>query len=329
MGKRHRNLFSRIISMDNLREAYRLTSLGKRRSLGYLLFKEQAEPELARLAAELAAGTYRPGAPREFRVYEPKPRLISAMPFRDRIVQHALHSVVGPIFERTLMGRCYACRKGKGTHAGADAVQAELRAVIATHGTCHFLKTDFRAYFASIRRAALWQEIERKISCVGTLRLIEAFTPRTGTGLPIGNLTSQLWANVYGHVFDRWLVTQGALRWHRYMDDVVILGTDAGTLRSLLHQAREFASATMGLDLSRWMVAHWQAGVNYLGYRIWPTHRLLRRSSVVSARRKLRAFARHGDDGARQRFLGAWLGHAQHASTHNLLQSLNIQPVSV
>ena len=175
MGKRYRNLFDEITSMDNLRNAYALTSCGKRCTRGYLDFKEESEPRLAALQEALRADRYEPDPPREFMIYEPKPRAISALGFTDRIVQHALHSVIGPIFDRVLMGRCYACRVGRGTHAGVRAVQAELRAMGAGEGQdVYFLKTDFRSYFANVDRPTLWREIERKISCRRTLSLIEA-----------------------------------------------------------------------------------------------------------------------------------------------------------
>lgn len=326
MPRRHHDLFDRICAMDNLRAAYGRTAAGRRQTVSYLHFREESEVELAALHHELRTGIYHPQPYFHFTVCEPKVREVSALSFRDRVVQHALCGIVAPLFERTFYPRSYACQTGKGTHAGAAAVQHELRSAIRRDGDCYFLKTDFKGYFNNIDRARLWREIDRRIACRSTLALIERFTPRAGCGLPIGNLTSQLWANVYGHAFDRWLSAQ-SLRWHRYMDDVVILGgTDWRAMLALLHRLRAYVATELGLDLSRWMVAHWQRGINFLGYRIWPTHRLLRRSSVTRARRQLRRLDRAGDPAGRQRFLGAWLGHARHASTHNLLCNLNLAP---
>lgn len=170
----------------------------------------------------MRAGSYRPDAARVFTIYEPKPRIITAASFRDRVAQHALCAVISPIFERTLLPRTYACRAGLGTHAGVVAVQADLRRLGMP---LYALKTDFSKYFASIDRVVLCGLIRRKISCAATLRLIEAITPPVGVGVPIGALTSQLWANVYGGVVDRHLQMQlGARHWHRYMDDIVVLG---------------------------------------------------------------------------------------------------------
>jgi hypothetical protein len=330
VGKKFRNLFTSIATEENIREAYRKTSLGKRLTPGYLLFKEESEAGLALLLRDISSGIYLPEPPAEFMVYEPKPRKISALKFRDRVAQHALCNVIEPLFDDTLMGRCYACRSGSGVHHGVVSVQAELRRAIRCHGGegVYFLKTDFAKYFPSIHRPTLWREIERKVSCRRTLQLIEVFLPRDGSGLPIGNLTSQLFANVYGAIFDRWLVAQGVLTWHRYMDDVVVIGHDWRSMVDLLRRAEDFAATAMHLRFSRWMVAHHSRGINFLGYRIFERYKLLRKSSVRGARRKLRHFARRGDHAARARFLGAWLGHASWADARNLISSLQLQPQS-
>jgi RNA-directed DNA polymerase len=197
MGKRYRNLIGRITSPRNMQEALRLTSAGKRLTPGFLEFKEFAPLNVADLAAEMAAGNYAQGAPHEFYILDPKRRLISALPFRDRVAQQALCPVIGPIFDSALLPRAFACRPGKGTHAGVMLLQSELRRESRDGAPLFFLKTDFRAYFASIERSVLWRLIEAKISCRATLALIEAMVPRSGVGLPIGSLTSQIFANLY------------------------------------------------------------------------------------------------------------------------------------
>src|ERR1019366_6852065 len=129
-------------------------------TFGYLEFKEYSEVNLARLTAEIADGTYRSDPPLEFTIYEPKSRLITAMSFRDRVAQHALCAVIAPIFEATLLPRTFACRVGKGTHAGVVALQADMRRL---GSPCYALKTDFAKYFYSIDRAVLHSIIRRKI----------------------------------------------------------------------------------------------------------------------------------------------------------------------
>ncbi len=322
MGKKHKNLFQQVVDRDNLWRAYRKASLGKRNSLGYLEFRQNEAANIARLGERLAAGTYRPGEPRRFMVFEPKAREISALPFVDRVAQHALCNIIEPIFDQVFLPQSYACRKGKGTHAAARGVQSLLRKT----PNAWILKTDFSKYFASIDRAILHREFRRKISCRQTLALLEVFIPVEGAGLPIGNLTSQLAANLYGHILDRWLLhIVGVAAFVRYMDDVVVIGHSREAMALLQMLMQGHAQNAMRLRFSHWSVQPAAAGVNFCGYRIWPTHKLLRKSSVQRARRKLARFAVYGDFVAKTRFLGAWLGHARHANTHHLLTHLGVE----
>lgn len=322
MGQKFRNLMPSIVDPANLREAYRRARRDKRMTAGHLEFKEHSESNLARIGQVLAAGAYTVPAYHTFTIFEPKARVIMALPFYDRVIQHALCNVVDPIFEAVMMPMCAACRVGKGTHYGVIRVQAHMRE-LARNGPVHFLKMDFRQYFANVDRSTLHAEIRRKISCRATLRLIEIITPAEGQGLPIGNLTSQLWANLYGHMLDRFLVHELGIRHAtRYMDDTVIFSNDREELR--LHKTKidDFVANTMRLSFSKWSIQSISRGVNFLGYRIWTAHRLLRRDSVQRAKRKIRIMREKGDIAALSRFLASWTGHAKWADCHNLLHSL-------
>ncbi|NIJ40354.1 retron-type reverse transcriptase [Parvibaculum indicum] len=322
MAKKYRNLISLILEDRNIRRAYARTSLGRRGTYGYHEFKEHAEANLARLREDILSGRFQPDPVRHFMVFEPKPRNIEALSFRDRVAHHALVNVIGPIFEATFLPRSFACRAGMGSHAGVKMLQADLR----RSGATHFLKTDFSRYFASIDRPTLHRMIRRKISCAGTLDLIERFTPREGCGLPIGALTSQLFANVYGSAADRFLhEVLGRRLWYRYMDDIVVLGDDIRELRAVKDALETFAADELHLRFSHWSTAPISRGINFLGYRIWPTHKLLRRRSVKGARRKLRRLRAGGDPVALQAFAGSWRGHAEHADSHHLLQSFSLE----
>ena len=324
MGQKFRNLIPHIFEPNNLREAYRRARRDKRMTTGHLEFKEHVEVNLARIGKELEAGTYSVGPYQTFTIYEPKAREIMALPFYDRVVQHAICNVVEPIFEAILMPMCAACRVGKGTHYGVIRAQSHMRRLYQD-GSVYCLKMDFSKYFANIDRSVLIREIRRKISCEATMQLIERITPPSGKGLPIGNLTSQLWANLYGHIFDRFLVHECGVRHAtRYMDDTVIFSNDLDELRSLKAIIDDFVTGTMLLKFSKWSIQPISRGVNFLGYRIWTTHRLLRRDSVQRAKRKLRWLRAQGDNEALQRFVASWSGHASWADSHNLLTSLQI-----
>lgn len=324
MAAKHRNLIGRITADANMRRALQLTSRGKRMTPGHLEFKEYAALNLHDLAQAMRDGTYQPGSPQEFRIFDPKERLISALPFEDRVAQHALCAIIGPIFEATLLPRSFACRPGKGTHAAAIMLQADMRR-LDRDGPLYALKTDFSRYFYSIEHGALWKLIEAKISCRATLWLIEAMLPRTGIGIPIGNLTSQIFANVYAGVVDRHLQqTLGERYWYRYMDDIVVLGREPDHLRKVRASIEDLSRERLGLRFSKWSIQSVARGVNFVGYRIWTTHKLLRRDSVIRARRKIKAYRAAGEHARLERFLAAWTGHARWADSRSLLRSLEV-----
>lgn len=315
MPKKHRNLIDQITTLENLRLAYYKTSSGKRRTWGYLEFKEYDEANLLRVQEELTDGAYKIGPYRHFTVYEPKPRLISALDFKDRLVQHAVCNIINPIFERGFLPYTFACRNGLGTHAGVKHIQALLRRT----NSKYFLKTDFSKFFPSIDRQVLHEMIERKIACQRTLAILQEMIPPDGKGLPIGSLTSQLFANVYGNPVDRFVhFDLGHRYWARYMDDMVMLGDDLDQLRADFQRFRDFSQEHLKLGISKWSAGPVTRGINFLGYRIWSTHKLLRKDSVLRAKRKVGYYVKRNDQESLQKFLAAWSGHAQWADTNNL-----------
>lgn len=316
MPKRHKNLIDLIINTDNLRDAYCKTAKGKRQTWGYLEFKEFSEANLLLLQQELRDGTYKIGEYRQFTIYEPKARLISALNFKDRLVQHALCNVISPIMEATLLPYTFACREGYGTHAGVRHVQSLLRRT----GAKYFLKTDFSKFFPSISRQTACELYQRKISCGRTMALIKEIIPPNGCGIPIGSLTSQLTANLVGGVVDRFIHFDLEHRyWARYMDDVVILSNNLNQLREDFKKIEEFSLQRLGLKISHWAAQPVSHGINFLGYRIWPTHKLLRQDSVVRAKRKIKKYVKTKDYAALEKFTASWAGHAKWADVNNLL----------
>lgn len=317
MAKKHRNLINQITTIENLRLAYEKTARGKKMSFGYLEFKEYAEANLLLIQEELRDGAYKIGDYREFVIYEPKPRLISALDFKDRLVQHALCNVVAPIFEQTLMPQTFACRTGLGTHAGVRFVQSRLR-----HGQFkYFLKTDYSKYFPSVDRLVLHTMIDRKISCNATLKILREIIPQEGKGIPIGSLTSQLFANVYGNAADRFIHFDCKQReWARYMDDIVVLGNDKDELLDTFLRLNDFSMQDLKLRIGKWQISSTSRGINFLGYRIWGGHKLLRKDSVVRAKRKIARYIRQKDQESLTKFLASWSGHAKWADTGNLFK---------
>src|SRR5699024_10452476 len=227
-------------------------------------------------------------------VHKPKKRLVAALPFRDRVVQHALHAALEPIWEPRFIHHSYACRPGKGMHAGADTAQKWLRDIERHYGKAHVLKADVRKYFASINRRILFRLLARRIRCPGTLALCRDILASWRHGLPIGNLISQLWANVYLHELDKFAKqTLRARRYIRYMDDFVIVHPDKAQLHHWHRQITAWLSASLKLELNRktqvFPVArrHGRA-LDFLGYRMWAHRRRLRPDAIKRMHRRMR-----------------------------------------
>ena len=315
MGKKYKNLFESVVDESRLWESYRRASKGKRQSYGHLLFQQNEALNLSNIRNCLISGEYTPGDFTCFKVYDPKERLIKALPFLDRVVQHSLHSVLEPIFDRTFLPNSYACREGKGVHRGVVKAQSIMR----KPETKHYLKVDFKGYFYNIDRGVLWEEISRKVSCKNTMRLLELFHPKAGTGIPIGNLTSQLMANIYGNIMDRYLTHVLKIKdWIRYMDDTVIFGSSRRELESILALLTNYVESYMKLNWSKWYINSVDRGLNFLGYRIWESHKLIRKDSVIRAKRKIRRLS--GDE--LDRFKASWEGHIKWANSYNLKTSI-------
>jgi RNA-directed DNA polymerase len=304
-------VYAHLCSWENLLLAYRRAAKGKRGHAAAARFEHRLEDNLLALQAELAGRTYRPGPYTSFTVHEPKRRLISAAPFRDRVVHHALCNVTEPVFERTFIADTYANRAGKGTHRALDRAQRLARRF------GYVLGCDVQQFFPSIDHALVRDLIARKVhdpevrwlvervleSGQGVLRgeyrmtyfpgddLFAALRPR---GLPIGNLTSQLWANVYLSPLDHFV--QRELRcggYVRYVDDFLLFDDD----KEALWRARDAVMQRLArLRLTIHPGAHPRPvteGFPFLGFVVFPDRRRVKRRKVVHFRRVLaRSLAR-------------------------------------
>lgn len=340
MAKTYNNLYPEIYSFDNLHAAYLRARRGKRDRIEVQRFELDLEGSLIQLQNELIWGMYKTGAYRKFTVTEPKERIVAALPFRDRVVQHAIVGVIEPIWERRFIADSYACRPGKGTHKGADRAQAMLRQVKREHGNVCTLKADISKFFYNIDHGIVKTLIRRRIRCRRTLALIDEIVDSTAApgdarpvGLPIGNLTSQLFANVYLHELDEF-AKHGLREKHymRYMDDFCVVHHDKAHLHKVRAQMERFLWDRLRLKTNAktqvFPVATWRGhALDFLGYRIWPTHRRLRKSSIGRITRALRRMQRQYRDGRTnlQRIgmsVASWLAHASHAETFGLRKTI-------
>ncbi len=277
-------------------------------------FLVDLEPECLALERELLGGAYRPRPYLTFAIRDPKPRIISAAAFRDRVVHHALCAALEPTFEALAMPDSYACRRGKGVHAAVRRLQ-RLAQVYP-----RYLKLDVRHFFESADHAVLNAALERlglepRLTALARL-FVDFGAPGSppAKGLPIGNLTSQHFANFYLAPLDRF-ITEGlqAPGYVRYLDDLLIFGPDAQAIRRWRSAIETFARDALRLALKpeaeRSGPIH--AGVPALGFRIWPHLIRLDAARVRRFRRRVRALhpaalAGDTDAAARVQSLVAW-----------------------
>ncbi|MGH7493050.1 MAG: reverse transcriptase domain-containing protein [bacterium] len=338
--KTHKNLFTNIVAFENLWSAAQSAAQGKREQPNVLHFFHKLEENLWRLQEELACQSYRPGEYSTFHIYEPKPRMISAASFRDRVVHHALINVIGPLFERSFIFDSYANRLGKGTHRAIRRFQHFLR------DFRYCLKCDLRKYFPSIDHAILKALIRRRVADGRTLWLIDAiidgsnlqeplltyfsgddlFTPlQRRRGLPIGNLTSQFFANVYLNPLDHFVKEiLLCLAYLRYVDDFVLFANSKAELLAWQTYLSAFLEDyRLQLHTRRCYIFPTRRAASFLGQRILRTHRRLCAPNVRKFKHRLRAWHKRPPENLQQR-LASWVGHARQADTHRLLHSLSL-----
>ena len=339
-----RDLYPRITSFPTLLAAFRKASRGKRYRPDVLAFAANLEAELFLLQHELRSFLYVPGAYRQFLVHEPKKRLVSAAPFRDRVVHHALIAVIAPPLERHFIPTSYANRKGYGTH------RALRRFARACREHRWILQADIRLYFPSIDHLALIAQLERRISCPGTLWLLSVILangPSAGPaidgfpgdtlltplerprGLPIGNLTSQFLANLHLDALDHHLRALPGVRASlRYVDDLALFADHSEPWQQALSVLREdLAGLRLRVHPQKTHLHRTASGASFVGFHLISGRIRLRNHSLLRIRRGLRRCAqglahrrlRHAQ--ARASAQG-WNAHLAHGHTNRLRRRL-------
>lgn len=263
------SIWDSLVSFDNLLTAFKKARRATKSAESYV-FNFHLEPNLIALQTELINGSYTPCAYRYFRIYDPKQREISVAPFRDRVVHHALVNQLEPVYEKRFIYDSYATRKNKGTHKAVFRAKAFLRK------NTWYLKLDIKHYFACIHHNALLMILEKKIKDFKVLSLCEKIIRNggeNGIGIPIGNLTSQFFANVYLDLFDHWIKDRLGERFYiRYMDDMVIFSNEKDSLKKLLKSIKSYLKSELYLDLKdrATCINSRLNGLSFLGTRIYP-----------------------------------------------------------
>ena len=338
--KRHGNLWHEIIDEGNLFLAAHNAAKGKRFQENVLKFNARLGDNIVKIKKELETGNYKPGKYRTFEIYEPKKRMISAAPFRDRVVHHALCNVIQPIFERTFISDSYANRKDFGTHRALKKFKEFARS------SKYVLQCDIEKYFPSIDHEILKNQIRKKIKCRETLRLIatiidgsneqperniyfegdDLYTPfERRRGLPIGNLTSQFFANIYLNALDHFVKENLKVeKYVRYVDDFALFGDNRDFLQKARQEVEKFlTNLRLRIHKIKSQLFATKIGANFVGFRVFPDFIRVKSDNLRRARWRLRRMAEDYSAGKTdfetiKKCLQSWSAHLAHADSFRL-----------
>lgn len=332
MPKRVNDIYVKNITFSKLLEAHNKCKKHKRFKKQVIEFEMNLENNLLKIGRELLNGTYEFSEYLEFTIYEPKERKIKTLEYRDRVVQTwYVENFLKPIFESSYIKDTYACIEGRGTHKAVDKMQEYLRKADKKYEEVWVLKCDIKKFFFNVDRNILYNLIKRKIKDKNFLDLTKKiiFYNDEKVGIPIGNYTSQIYANIYMNELDKYIKEKMKVKYLvRYMDDFVLLTDNKETAKIWLEKIREFLKENLKLELNS-KTAYFKAkqGVNFCGFRIWKTHRLLREQSKKKMRRKLKNFEKlYKENRIELNYIvtciNSWLGHAKHCNSYNLASKL-------
>jgi RNA-directed DNA polymerase len=320
--------YNDIISLENLLLAWKEFKKGKKSRIDVQIFERNLMSNILSLQNDLVTKVYKHGAYFAFNISDPKPRNIHKASARDRLLHHAIYRSLYPFFDKTFIADSYSCRVNKGTHRALRRFESFARKVSNNHTkTCWVLKCDIRKFFASIDQKILLDILNGYISDKDIVWLITTVTEsfhstEAGIGLPLGNLTSQLFVNIYMNEFDQFVKHRLKAKYYiRYADDFVILSRDRNELEMFRQKASDFLTERLQLLLhpSKVSIDTFASGIDFLGWVHFPKHRVLR----TATKRKM--FGR-----VSEKNMASYLGVLSHGNGHklsNLVQELLIGQV--
>jgi retron-type reverse transcriptase len=331
LAKTYKNIFIPALTFSALLAAHNKGKKGKRFTSEVIQFEMDLESNLLVLAKELKNETYKPGAYKIFTIYEPKQRLIKAAPYRDRVVhQWYVSNFIKPIFGPMFIYDSYACIEGKGMHKAAFRTQQFLRAAERIWPNAYVLKGDVKSYFFNMDHNIIYNIIASKIADQKVLRLTQTILNTTDNpGVPVGSYTSQWFANLYLHQLDMFVKHKLKIKMYiRYMDDFIAIFPNKNLACSALDEIRRFLSNELKLELNcKTQVFPIKNGVNFCGYKIWPSHMKIRTASKQRIKRKLKKLQQKYKAGEISldnihQVLMSWLGYARHADSYWLINAI-------
>jgi retron-type reverse transcriptase len=330
MPKRINNLFDKITSFENLILAAKKSRKGKKSKIATQKFDIELETNIINLQKEFRNFTYTTGEYKSFFINDSKKRLITAAPYKDRIVHHAIINVIGEVFEKSFIYDTYSCIKEKGTH---KAIQ---RYKVFCAKNEYVLKCDVKKYFHNINHDILFGQIQRKIKCQNTLKLIKLIIASKYDkecdgvyhGIPIGNLTSQMFANIYLNDFDHYLKEVLKIKSYiRYCDDFVVFESDKKLLGDIRSKIIKYLdNLDLNIHENKAKIYKVNDGVNFLGFRIFKEYSLVNKNTVKRFKKKFdKKYKRYLNNmisfEKMKQSIQSWIGHVKHANSYKLRKS--------
>jgi len=285
--KRYGNLKNSWCNFDALLDAFKEVKKGKSYYHICMKYERNLAVNLDNLLERLNSDTYMPKTPREFYIKIPKERLIQAPDFEDRIVQHALLKVVRPIIENRFIHQTFACIKTRGTHKASDSLKKSLTKY---QGIGYYLKLDIKKFFYSISHKKLNSQLEHIIKCQTTLNVLKKFyTNNEGIGLPLGNVTSQVLANLALNPIDH-IAKRGYKQkdYFRYMDDIIILNKSKRVLIKILALIeKEIIKLRLKFN-NKTCIGLIKNGIDFVGFRSWENKRVIRKRNLHIIKKRIK-----------------------------------------
>lgn len=309
--KRIGNLYQQIISIDNLLASDKKAQRGKRTQKGVIKHNKNRDSNILKIHNSLLNKTYRTSEYYIFDLYEPKKRQISSLPYYpNRIVHHAIMMVLEPIFTRCFIAQTYSCIKSRGIHKCLKDLNKALK---DKDNTVYCLKLDIKKFYPSIDINILKRKLRNKFKDADLLWLLDEILDSNRPGVPLGNYLSQWFANFYLNDFDHWLKQEKKIKYYfRYCDDLVILHSDKEYLHNLRKEIEVYLKEYLNLSLSNYQVFPvGKRGIDFVGYKSFHTHILLRKSIKKRFKRMLKRYKN-------RKSIASYNGWLKHANCRNL-----------
>lgn len=320
--KRIGNLYTKIYDLDNLYLAYSKAKTGKSKSKGVIQFESDLDNNILRIQKELIEQTYITSEYNVFTIRDPKERTIYSLPFRDRVVQHAIMNIIESLWTSVFISQSYSSIKGKGIHGAWKHIRRDLK---NRKQTQYCLKMDITKFYPSIDHHIMKQIIRKKIKDEKLLALLDGIID-SAPGMPIGNYLSQFLANLYLSYFDHWLKEVKRVKYYyRYADDLIILGDSKQDLHLLRIHIQAYLSENLKLKLkSNYQVFPIVSrGIDFIGYVFFHTHTMLRKRIKKNFCRCVAKLNRKVITAKDYRIkICSWLGWCKYCNSKNLIKTI-------